>query len=288
VIFGLGAALGWGSADLLAAASSRRVGAFRTVVVAQVASAIAISGVVLLARPDLDGLVGIVWWLVPNSFVTACAYLLLYRALELGPVHVVSPVLAAYAVIPVLLAVALLHETLRPITAFGAAVTIGGAVLSSADLRSKRAGTQRMPRALPWAIGSAALFGIATYALGWAARRAGWLPSLWFSRTSAAFLFLVTAGVPAVHRSRIGASSAWPGAAMGIALVLALADISGTASFGYGAEVGLISIVTAVSATYPLIPVIGAIFLFGERPAPNQYVGVALVVAGLILLGLEG
>jgi hypothetical protein len=30
------------------------------------------------------------------------------------------------------------------------------------------------------------------------------------------------------------------------------------------------------------------VFLFGERPAPNQFVGVGLVVVGLALLGIGG
>jgi drug/metabolite transporter (DMT)-like permease len=45
--------------------------------------------------------------------------------------------------------------------------------------------------------------------------------------------------------------------------------------------------VTAVSAIYPLIPVFGGVAMFGERPAPNQFLGVAMVIAGLALLGVE-
>jgi drug/metabolite transporter (DMT)-like permease len=47
----------------------------------------------------------------------------------------------------------------------------------------------------------------------------------------------------------------------------------------------LISIVAAVSATFTLIPVAGGILLFSERPAPNQLVGLVLVVGGLATLG---
>jgi drug/metabolite transporter (DMT)-like permease len=290
VIFGLGAALGWGSADLLAALAGRRIGAFRTVLIAQVFSAVAISTILVAARPDLARLGGVMWWLIPNSIGTAGAYFFLYRALELGPVHLVSPVLAAYGVLPVLLAVALLHESLAPLTALGVAMTIGGAVLSSADLRAARTGARRLPRAMPWALASATLFGMVTYTFGWATRRAGWLPTLWFSRTCGAAVFLLIAVVLVLRRSGLGgaAESARAAGAIGFALALGFVDIVGTASFGYGAEVGLLSIVIAVSAIYPLIPVIGGVFLFGERPAPNQFVGVGLVVVGLALLGIGG
>jgi drug/metabolite transporter (DMT)-like permease len=288
VIFGLGAAFGWGLADLLAALSGRRIGSWATVVIAQLCSALAITIVFVVVRPDLGELGRVAWWLAPNSVIAAGAYLSLYRALELGPVAVVSPVLASYAVIPVLLAVALLGESLRGPQLAGVIVTIVGAVLTSTDARALRAGTHRMPAGLPWGIASAFLFGIATYVLGWASQRAGWLPALWLARVTAATIFGVAAlvvvllkgrGAPVAGRSAVGAN------AIALAMVLGLVDLGGTLSYSRGAEVGFVSIVTAVSATYPLIPVFGSVALFGERPAPNQYAGVAMVIAGLVLLG---
>jgi drug/metabolite transporter (DMT)-like permease len=242
VIFGLGAAICWGLADLFAAFSGRRVGAATTVVVAQVASGLVIGAIVLVSG-EVAGLGAVAGWLVPIAVVTAVAYLTLYRALELGPIALVSPLLASYAVFPVVLAVILLDETLGGVQLVGVAVTIGGAVLTSADIRAIRAGTRVPVPALPWAIASTVLFGIAAYAVAWASQQAGWLPSLWLVRTSTAVLFLL------------------------------------------GAAVALASIVSAVSATYPLIPVFGGIALLGERPAPNQYVGVVFVIGGLMLLG---
>jgi drug/metabolite transporter (DMT)-like permease len=288
VIFGLGAAFGWGLADLLAALSGRRIGSWATVVIAQLCSAVAITIVFVVVRPDLGELGRVAWWLAPNSVIAAGAYLSLYRALELGPVAVVSPVLASYAVIPVLLAVALLGESLRGPQLAGVIVTIVGAVLTSTDARALRAGTHKMPAGLPWGIASAFLFGIATYVLGWASQRAGWLPALWLARVTAATIFGVAAlvvvlvkgrGAPVAGRSAIDAN------ALALAMMLGLVDLGGTLSYSRGAEVGFVSIVTAVSATYPLIPVFGGVALFGERPAPNQYAGVAMVIAGLMLLG---
>lgn len=295
MIFGLGAALGWGLADLFAAVSGRRIGSWATVVISQLCSAVAITIVLVIAQPDLGELGGVVWWVVPSSVLAAGAYLTLYRALELGPVAVISPVLASYAVIPVLLAVVLLGESLRGLQVAGVIVTILGAVLTSTDARALRAGTHTMPAGLRWGIASAFLFGIVTYVLGWASQRAGWLPTLWLARVTTATIFGVSAivvlvvkgrrrdpvaGRPAVGASSVGAS------AVAFAMMLGMVDLAGTMSYARGAEIGLIAIVTAVSATYPLIPVFGGVALFGERPAPNQYFGVAMVIAGLMLLAL--
>jgi drug/metabolite transporter (DMT)-like permease len=284
VIFGLGAALGWGLADLFAAVSGRRIGSWATVVIAQLSSALVIGLVFVLARPgDLGDLGSVAGVVVLNAFLAAGAYFTLYRALELGPIALVSPLLASYAVIPVVLAVVLLGESLSRLQVAGVTVTIVGAILTSTDLAALRAGTHRMPRSLPWAVTSTVLFGIATYVLGWAAREAGWLPTLWLSRTTTALLFALGAVAMRVRRGRaferpVSRSS------LRLPMALGALDVLGTMSYVRGAEFGLLSIVTAVSATYPLIPVFGGVRLFGERPSANQYVGVGMVVAGLILL----
>jgi len=73
-------------------------------------------------------------------------------------------------------------------------------------------------------------------------------------------------------------------AVAGAALV-GVIDVLGGAAYARGAELGYLSIVSAASATFPLIPVVGGILLLRERPAASQLAGVALVVGGLLLLG---
>jgi drug/metabolite transporter (DMT)-like permease len=253
------------------------------VVIAQISGALLISALVVIVRPDLGGLRDVTWALAPNALLVAAAYALLYRGLQLGPIAVVSPVLATYAVIPVLLAVWLLGESLGRLQAVGVVVTIVGAVVTSTDLRAIREGRLRRPEGLPWAIASMLLFGVATYVTGWAAQRAGWLASLWFGRLCAVAVFVVAAGFLRVRRRRGEWGERVPPGAW-LAAVVGLVDVLGTTFYVVGAEVGLISIVTAVSATYPLIPVLGGVVLLHERPALTQYVGVVMVVAGLALL----
>jgi drug/metabolite transporter (DMT)-like permease len=267
--------------------SGRRIGSVRTVVIAQGATAVVMSLLVLATGPDLSGLPDVVPWLIPNAFLAALGFATLYRGLELGPIAVVSPVLATYAVIPVVLSVVLLGESLGAVAVAGVTITIAGAVLTSTDLRALRAGTHSKPAGLPWAIVSTLAFGVATYILGWAAQEAGVLPSLWFAKLSMAVV-LVGAAAFAWWRGRPHQHDRPPLArsALRLAIVVGLVELLGTISYARGSEVGLVSIVTAASATYPLIPVIGGVALFHERPAPTQYVGVAMVIGGLIALAL--
>ena len=287
MIYGLAAALGWGLSDLWAAMSGRRIGSGRTVVVAQVAAAVGVTVLVLIARPDLSGIPAVAPWLVPNAFLGAAAFATLYRGLQLGPVAVVSPVLASYAVVPVLLSVVLLGETLGAWEVAGVFVTIAGVVLTSTDPKALRAGTRTKPAGLPWAIASTLLFGVATYVMGWAAKEAGFLPSLWFGRLTMTGVVLVAALVLWV-RSRSTGEARDPVAPsmLRLAVLVGVMELVGTIAYARGAEVGLVSIVTAASATYPLIPVLGGVVLLHERPVPTQYLGIAMVIGGLLLLGV--
>ncbi|MBI3649314.1 MAG: DMT family transporter [Actinobacteria bacterium] len=287
MIFGLGAAFGWGLGDLWAAISGRRIGAYATVVIAQAMSVVITTALILAVRTDLAPLASVAGWLVPNAFAMAAGYYALYRGLELGPVAVVSPVLATYAVVPVLLAVGLLGETLSPLVFAGIALTIVGAALSSTDLRAFRSGLAKMPPGLPWALASSLLFGLSAYVFGWATRSAGWLPALWLSRTTGTSVLLL-AGLVARSRGASRERPAAPPSALARfwpAVIVGLVDLFGVVMYARGSEIGYISIVSAASATYPILPVIGGVLFLKERPAPNQYLGVALVVAGLLSVG---
>jgi drug/metabolite transporter (DMT)-like permease len=287
VIYGLAAAIGWGLSDLWAAMSGRRIGSGRTVVVAQVTAAVVISVLVLIVRPDLSGIPAVAPWLVPNAFLGAAAFATLYKGLQLGPIAVVSPVLASYAVVPVLLSVILLGETLGEWEVVGVLVTIAGAALTSTDPKALRAGTRTKPAGLPWAIASTLLFGVATYVMGWAAKEAGFLPSLWFGRLTMTGVFLIAAFVIWVRARSTGEVRDPVAPSMQrLAVLVGVMELVGTISYARGAEVGLVSIVTAASATYPLIPVLGGVVLLHERPVPTQYLGIAMVIGGLLLLGV--
>ena len=71
-----------------------------------------------------------------------------------------------------------------------------------------------------------------------------------------------------------------------IALVAGVADIVGVVGLSVGAERGFISVVIAASAVFPVVTVALSIAFLKERLVVNQYVGIALVVAGLLMLGL--
>jgi uncharacterized membrane protein len=281
VIFGLAAAVGWGLADFFGAVSGRRIGSLSAVVAGQLLSAVAMTVVLLATGTSLAPLGDSIWLLVLNGAVAAFAYVTHYKALELGPVAVVSPIGAGYAVVGVALAIAILGERPSVASLVGAAIAVVGVALVSTDLKKLREGIEHHVPGLWWSVAASIGFGVAGFLLGWISQRAGWIPGLWGSRVAQVACY---APLAVVFRQELRRMR--PGIGLWIALLAGAADLLGVVTYSIGAERGFISIVLAASAVFPLIAVALSIAVFGERIVANQYVGIVLVVGGLLLLGL--
>ncbi|MEX2274424.1 MAG: DMT family transporter [Actinomycetota bacterium] len=311
MIFGLLAALGWGLSDLCAAVASRRAGSRPVTLLAQIAGLIGFAVLILFVRPSWDLPAQDVLLLLGSGTFAGVAYFALYRGLELGPIALVSPIASAFSAVTVLLAVVALGESLGGLEIVGICSTLIGVVLSSTDLRRLGVEAKRHRRGIPFGIAAMIGFGVAAFASGAYAQTYGWLPPIAISRVGSFALIVVVmlvtarkavaaratppledglAGTEPTDSERVLLAPGDPRSRVNLALAgfVGLVDIVGIAAYARGSELGLVSITAAVSATFTLIPVLGGVTIFGERPVPNQIVGVLLVVAGLILLGVGG
>jgi drug/metabolite transporter (DMT)-like permease len=125
------------------------------------------------------------------------------------------------------------------------------------------------------------LFGVGGFFLGYFAQEVGWVPGLWASRCAQVAMFVVISLARRREFDHVG----W-NLGLAIALASGACDLLGVVTYSIGASRGLLSVVLIASAVFPLIAVALSIAILHERPVPNQYVGIALVVAGLLVLGL--
>jgi drug/metabolite transporter (DMT)-like permease len=282
VIFGFGAALAWGLGDFGAALVGRRIGSLATVVLVQIAGLALVVVVALAVRPAWAWRWPDAWLLVLNGAIVAVAYVLHYRALELGPVALVSPLTSAYAVIPIALAWLVLGEPIDVWFGVGAALATTGVILVSTDPRELGESARLARDGVPYALGAMVLFGTATFIIGVVARHIGWLPTVALGR-----LFTVVALAPLIAVRRPPLTARGP-ALVVAGLAVGVVDILGIMSFSHGAQIAALSLVSAVSATFPLIPFAGGLVVLRERPAPSQAIGVFAVVIGLVVLAFVG
>ena len=281
VVFGIAAAVGWGVADFVAAAASKRIGVLRTATGVHISSSVAAAGYFLIVYKP--GLLTWAHWaaLAGISVLGVLVYVAFYRALREGPVAVVSPIVSSYAIVVIALAMAFSGERLSGLQALGALCSIGGITLASFDPRGFSSSGRLIGLGAGLAIATMLGIGLLSYGMGALSRELGWFLPVYISRTLTTALFIPL--TIAMRRWTLA------GVTLPLAAAIALAGIvemGGMFAYTRGTEVGVISIVAAASIAYPLIPMLGGIVMFGERLAPSQWVGLGVTLCGLFVLAI--
>jgi drug/metabolite transporter (DMT)-like permease len=278
-VLGTLAAVAWGCADVFVTYLSRRSGFFRTLVFTQ-AVGVALLVVVALALNDLPGpSTAQLLALVGLGPVAVAAYGGFYRALELGPIAIVSPIASANGAVVVLLAVVVLGESLSSLQALGCLLVLGFIVLAA--LEPKAAAADGKGSGIRLALVASAAFGGYLFALATFSEDLGWLVPILIARAmTVAILAAVAVTRPPPAPGALGR--------IGIAgcLVAGVLDATGYLAFNRGAEIGEVAITSAAAASYPVIPIVVGLFALRERVAGHQLVGVAGVLCGMVVLSL--
>jgi drug/metabolite transporter (DMT)-like permease len=321
---GLGAALSWGTLDVFSAISSRRIGSLKVTTGIQLVGASLILAIAIgtgTAFPT-DPFV-----LVGSAIVGAAgagAYLTYFTGLRIGPIAVVSGMVAAYGGLTVVLAVVFRGESLTLLQAAGATVATVGVIMTGVAFEGGLRGTRLASPGVAFAIVALVLF--ATMALGTdiVIDHAGWLQVLLVSRLTNAFLsvlilivaltvlrgparpLLIGAEPEGAAADRAATASAtdraaaadgaaaqgapvlgrWDGRVIALVLLAGVLDIVGLMVFAYGLEVAETWLVGLVSSFGPAVTIVVAVVFFGERLRPIQWAGMAGILVGMIAIAL--
>lgn len=293
MILALAAALSWGLADFMGAVSTRRVGLLLTMCIGQVVT-IAVLGIAAATMPgsELHLPSADLAALVLSGILGAASYAGFYRALQIGPVSLVSPIFSAYAVITALLAVLLGQETIAAAAAVGILVTITGVALASASGQPGQGqpgppvqghGRPAGRRTGIWlALASMVAWGVTTYILGRTAEQLGWFVPVAASRV---VTFVILLGITAaaalghrVHRPRPRD--------VALPAIAGLFDVLAFLAYTRASQGGAVAVTAAASACFPLIVIAGGVLVFGERLRKVQILGISLTIVGLFVLGV--
>jgi drug/metabolite transporter (DMT)-like permease len=293
MIYGLFSAAGFGVADLCGAVSTRRIGVPTTLLVIQTVNLVLLSALMLTPLPGrLHASAGAWAAILASGVLGTVSFFSFYRALQLGPIAVVSPVFASYAAVAVVLSVVLIGEHLSALAAAGVATTLTGVALASARRGAEEPSEKGPARRLagpgsgwggiPFALIAMVAWGVASFIIGRYSQETGWFLPVYGSRlvefAGVAFVFLL------VRRRRPTPRPS--GASAIIPTVSGAADAVAVSLFARGSQLGLVSIMSAVSATFPLVVIAGGVVMFRERPSPVQWAGVLCTISGLVLLGV--
>jgi len=277
-------ALVWGVADFVGGLASRRSTPLQTLVLTTPAGLVLIVPVALLVGGDPAGtaLPGIC-----SALFGSMGILLLYAALTIGPMGIVSPIAAVIgAVIPVVVG---LVQGDRPgpaayvgmLLAVVAIVTVGLEPRAPTDDAShQKVSTRALVLSILSGIGIGGFLAI----ISLAPDDSGLWSVVW-ARGTSTLIIAVLGGFVALRSRTPYAAVERPVRIQ--ALSAGVLDVGANAIYVLALQIGLLSVVSVLGSLYPAATVLLARFVLAERLRPMQKVGMvtAILAAALLALG---
>lgn len=274
VVLALGSSLVWGAADFGGGLLARRHAVLAVLLVSQ-ASAITAAVLLVVAGGAGPPEAAAVVLGLGAGILGAGALAAFYRALAIGTMSIVAPITATGAAVPVVVGL-LAGERPAALQVGGMAVAVVGIVLAAREPGGGvPAGDARA--ALRLAVTAAVGFGTFFVAVDEATSRATIPWVLLTVRTGELALVGVAALLlrPPLPR---GAAALAPLALIG------LLDVAANALYALSTTRGLLSVVSVVGSLYPVVTVLLARALLGERLSALQGAGVLATLGGVLAI----
>jgi drug/metabolite transporter (DMT)-like permease len=208
------------------------------------------------------------------------AWIFYFQSIVHGPISIVGTLSAAYPAVTVILAHLFLGEQLLTVQYVGVVAVIGGCLaLSYTPFEADTKRTQR--RWMAYAGAAVVIWGVDSTMIRYAYRFPGA-----HEANMALFLAvggLATIGVYGVLFGRRGAGGEW-GRSVGPMATMAVGSLFSAIAYKQGPA----SIVTPLAGAYPVVTVAFAYAMLRERPSKLQWVGIVLVLGGMVVTTANG
>ncbi len=285
-LFGAAAAGSFGVGDFAARFVGRAIGPPQALLGIMLLGSLGIGIYVVASGETLVWELSGLWLLVLNGVATMLATLLLFDAVTRGPVSLGSPIASSYPAFAVPMTV-VFGARPEPIHWVAMAATLGGVWLVALAVSRVDSGDKPdyapavLRRAVPTAIGAAFCFAVAMLAADHAVERYGLLMTLLSGRIVGAIaLGGAFLGMRRLPRMPL---SAWP-----LILLITLMDTLAYVLLyaGLALENGEFAMVTG--SAYSVVSILLARIILREPVMPLQWLGVAIVIAGIGTLSTTG
>lgn len=290
IFLGLTAAICWGVADFCARFAARRIGAFRTLFFMQLIG-VAIMTAYLEAK---GGITPVTHGWRPWAFAAVAGVLstvgslALYYAFRIGVMSIVAPISSSYPAITVTLAF-LSGERLLLHRVAGLMIIIVGVILAAISFAALRASSgdgeqashAHLSRGVGWSIFAAVAFGVMFWFIGFhVVPLTGSAFSVWMIR-AATIGTLALAAAPSRQSLMPPRGTVWW-------LVAAIGITDTTAYFANNAGLGTghVAVVSVLASLYGAVTVLLSWIFLRERLERSQWVGIALIFAGIVMVSL--
>jgi len=282
IVVGLASALTYGVADFFGGLAAKRTPAVAvTALVAVVGLAVMLPFAFLVpARLSVDGFL----WGGLSGLAGAAAVFLLYAALAIGPMSILSPLTAVLsALVP--MTWGLLTGERLPWWGYIAIGAVLVAIVLVGFVPEKGAVRPRL-RGIVYATASGFLIGCFFILIDRAPDDSGLFPLVANRSASGAVLIVVIAVL--LTRARRNGTAAFPGLRGAIPFIIAcgVADAGANVLILAGLRLGDLTVMSVLAALYPAGTIALAALVLRERIAPVQWVGLGLALTAAAVLAI--
>ena len=284
IVVGLASALTYGVADFFGGLAAKRTPAVVvTALVALVGLAVMLPFAFLVpARVSIEALV----WGGLSGLTGAAAIFLLYAALAIGPMSILSPLTAVLsAIVP--MTWGLISGERLPWWGY---LAIGGVLVAIVlvGFVPEKGAVRPRARGIVYASISGFLIGCFFILVDRAPADSGLFP-LVANRAASGTVLIVVIAVLVIRARRRGVV-AFPGLRGALVLIVAcgVADAAANVLILVGLRLGDLTVMSVLAALYPAGTIALASVVLRERIAPVQWVGLALALASAAVLAIPG
>jgi uncharacterized membrane protein len=264
----------WGTADFLGGVVSRRLPPLAVYGISQ-AVGFVILVIAATAKGGWAAEPGYWPWAIAASILGMVAMLAFYRALSIGPMGIVSPLVSLSVLVPV--AVALLRgETPSSIQILGIIAAIVGILLASGPELSGAESARPLILAGVAALGFGGMF---VFMAAGSAHDP--LMTMTGMRVTTMLIFAV------ILLKVRGFGGAVP-RDLGPLAIIGVFDALANVAFGFATTLGLLATTSVLGDLYPVVTALLAAIVLHERLRAVQYAGVAAALAGVMLISAGG
>jgi drug/metabolite transporter (DMT)-like permease len=264
-------ALSFGAGDFLGALAARRAGALVVVAGAHGVGLVALVVAAVVVRPPLPD-IGAMGLGLLAGVAGMAGLAALYSGMSIGSMGLVTSIAGAGSLALPLAAGAVLGAEISAIQLVGVACAAGAAAAAGG------ASTDDLGRrSLILALGAAVGFGAWYVLLDLAARGGDPLWALVFSRAGSAVLAAAVVAVRGFDRSSVPVL---------VVLVAGLFDVGGNALYVVARDHMHLGLAAALIGIYPIVTMILARVVIGERLPRLGQLGVALALLGIVLISV--
>lgn len=276
IIYGLGAALGWGAADFTGGLASRRTGAYRAVLYSEVVGLIFIVVALFVVRESLPDLAPLGMAAFAGAIGTT-GLLMLFHAMSIGKMSIATPVSAVMAATLPVVAGMLLAGFPGLLTFLGFLLSLSAIwLISREEGNHSRILAHISELRFPLLAG----FGFGTYfVLVHEAAQQSTYWTMLASRIGGVFIMVVFMVIR--RRTWHVTRDAWPLIALNGFL-----DITANGFYILASQTGRLDVAAVLSSLYPAATVLLAAILLKERIARSQAIGILLALTAIVFLTL--